>query len=190
MKRMGMKSAAALVLGMVVTGCFQPQVDTKVDVSKQPAAQQTLTQVSKGSEYTGLALRYRDGLGVEKNITKAMELFKKGCADKDPNACTHLAAMEKAAAAVVVAPVVVAPVVTPTTPVVVPSNVNLNDVKSLQLYTKSCDKGVARACSSLARMYEIGIGTTADKAKAKDLYKKGCDLKLSAACKNYNRLSK
>lgn len=186
MKRMGMKSAAVLVLGMVVTGCFQPQVDTKVDVRQQPAAQQTLTQMSKGSEYTGLALRYRDGVGVEKNTLKAMELFKKGCVDKDPNACTHLAAMEKAAAAVVVAPIVVAP----TTPVVVPSNVNLNDVKSLQLYTKSCDKGVARACSSLARMYEIGIGTTADKAKAKDLYKKGCDLKLSTACKNYNRLSK
>jgi TPR repeat protein len=189
MKRMVMKSAAALVLGVLVTGCIQPQTDTKVDVNKQ-AGTETLTQVGQGSAYTRLALMYKNGQGVDQNTTHAMELFKKGCADKDPVACTNLAAMEKAAAAaVVVAPVVVAPVVTPTTPVV-PSNVNANDLKSFQLYTKSCNKGVARACSSLARMYEMGIGTNADKAKAKDAYKKACDLKLPIACKNYDRLSK
>ncbi len=184
MKRMAIKSATALVLGVLVTGCMQPQMDT----SKQPSVQQPLTQVSQGSAYTRLALMYKTGQGVEQNTTKALELFKKGCGDKDPVACTNLTAMEKAAAAAVVAaPVVVAPAITP--PVVL-SNVNPNDAKSLQLYTKSCDKGGARACSSLARMYEMGIGTTSDKAKAKELYKKACSLKLSTACKNYDRLSK
>ena len=185
MKRMVMKSAIALVLGALMVGCtVEPQVDT----SKQ-AGVQTLPPVGQGSAYTRLALMYKTGQGVDQNTTHAMELFKKGCADKDAVACTNLAAMEKAAAALVVAPVVVAPVVTPTAPVVL-SNVNLNDVKSLQLYTKSCDKGGARACSNLARMYEMGVGTTTDKAKAKDLYKKACDLKLPIACKNYDRLSK
>lgn len=172
MKRMGMKSAAALVLSIIVTGCNpQPQADVH---------QQTLPPVGQGSAYTRLALMYKTGQGVDQNTTHALELFKKGCADKDPIACTNVAEMQKVTSAVVVAP---------TAPVVL-SNVNLNDVKSLQLYTKSCDKGFARACSNLARMYEIGIGTTADKAKAKDLYKKSCDLKLPIACKNYDRLSK
>jgi hypothetical protein len=178
MKRMAIKSVAALILGVLVTGCMQPQVDT----SKQPSVQQPLSQVTQGSAYTRLALMYKTGQGVEQNTAKALELFKKGCADKDPIACTNLAAMEKAAAAAVV----VVPAVTPTPP---PVLFNLNDVKSLQLYTKSCDKGIPRACSSLARMYELGIGTTADKAKAKELYKKACDLKLPIACKNYDRLS-
>lgn len=51
---------------------------------------------------------------------------------------------------------------------------NGDKIKSIRLFTKSCNANHAEACTKLANIYEMGNIVTKDYKKAIDLYDKAC----------------
>lgn len=51
-----------------------------------------------------------------------------------------------------------------------------------ELYTRTCDAGVARACTQLGSLVWQGRGTSADPARAFSLYMRACDGGDAAGC--------
>jgi TPR repeat protein len=55
--------------------------------------------------------------------------------------------------------------------------------KALELSSRDCDAGDARACGNLGFMYEHGYGVTMDYPLALSLYSKACDMRLAIGCR-------
>ena len=56
--------------------------------------------------------------------------------------------------------------------------------KAAELYQKACNFGFSLGCSNLASAYENGRGLKQDYAKALELYQKACDKHIAVGCYN------
>ncbi|MBF0121496.1 MAG: SEL1-like repeat protein [Desulfobacterales bacterium] len=66
--------------------------------------------------------------------------------------------------------------------------VEQDDLKAIELYKKTCDRGEAQACHNLGNMYYHGKGVEQDDLKAIELYKKACDRGEAQACHNLGNM--
>jgi hypothetical protein len=55
--------------------------------------------------------------------------------------------------------------------------------KALELSSRGCDAGDAKACGNLGFMYEHGYGVPIDYPRALSLYSKACDMRLPIGCR-------
>lgn len=103
----------------------------------------------------------------QKDYDKAIALYEKACAGKDPVGCLALGRIYE------------------------------NDVfvkhdfkKAFRAYTISCEGDVRGGCFYTARMYEVGKGVKQSYDKAKKFYKKSCETENIKGCKAFIRLYK
>lgn len=131
-----------------------------------------------GSKYT------REGRGVEPDMDRALEYFRRGCELGNAVACdavgqvdayraSSAAEAESTAAAVAAAEAAVEdaaePEVDPSEPVPV----------TIQYLRASCDDGVAVDCMVLGHMYRDGEGVPQDHNRAVAMYRTACDISKS-----------
>ena len=80
---------------------------------------------------TNLGVMYTNGNGVEKDFSKAVQLFKKACDGGVMLGCNYLGAMYADG-----------------------NGVEKNEQKAVELYKKACDGGNMDGCRNLGVMYE------------------------------------
>lgn len=103
-----------------------------------------------------LAVNYRDGIGVEKNILLAKQYLTKACYDIEEGegaACLSLGYMYSEG-----------------------KGIKADQIKARAIYQKGCDEFEhAASCYNLAIMYEYGEGGAPDSKLEKAYYKKACE---------------
>ena len=106
-----------------------------------------------------LGVMYTNGDGVEKDFSKAAQLFKKACDGGDMLGCVKLGIMYADG-----------------------DGVEKNEQKAAELYKKACDGGNMHGCRNLGVMYEKGNGAEKDQIKQMIYINKVCDnnIKLCA----------
>ena len=96
-----------------------------------------------------LDIMYDDGNGVEKDLGKAVELYKKACDGGDMLGCTNLGFMYEKG-----------------------KGVEKDFSKAVELYKKACDGGNMLGCYGLGDMYVGGDGVEKNVKKGIELSKK------------------
>jgi TPR repeat protein len=108
-----------------------------------------------------LGNRLRDGLGVQRDLPRAAQLFRMACERKSPDGCAddaHLLALGEG-----------------------------QDAKpraALPRLEKMCKAGQARACGHLGDVFARGRGAPQDVARAEDLLAKACKQGDARSCTN------
>jgi TPR repeat protein len=108
---------------------------------------------SGNSSYScfGLGIFYEEGHGVEQDLSKAVELFKRSCKSKYYIGCWYLAGMYLRG-----------------------DKINQDDTQAALFYQEACSKG-GIGCETLASLYAVGQGVDKDPFKAAELNRKICD---------------
>ena len=105
-----------------------------------------------GGEMLGcsnLGSRYAIGNGVEKDLGKAVELFKKACDGGNMRGCYNLGIMYEYG-----------------------KGVEKNVKKVIDLYNKACDGGEVHGCSNLGFIYSFGKGVEKKRTKSSRVIQK------------------
>ena len=131
--------------------------DTQASVSIKAERSQSMTDLEKCQDgdfkiCTELGNAYYTGNGVEKNLNKSVDLYKKACDGGEMNGCFNLGNAYYYG-----------------------NGVTKDFNKAVQLYQKACDGGEIKGCFNLGIAYENGNGVTKDFNKAAQLYQKACD---------------
>jgi TPR repeat protein len=103
----------------------------------------------------GWALEQGDG--VAKDMSRAMQVYRKACGLDDAWSCTRVA-------------------------VALAGQGGVQLAESSRLLDKACELGSAPACAMLAVSTETGRGVARDPARARALYRKACDGGYAEAC--------
>ena len=112
--------------------------------------------------------QYEIGQGVEKNVSKGNEFYRKGCDLNDVNSCVYLgrAYMEYDD---------------------LDPLIKKDYAKGLALFEHACDMGSGNGCANLGYAYHNGHGVKDNEIKALELHLQGCDqLYDSSAMACYN----
>ena len=109
-----------------------------------------------------LGLQYEAGLGVTRDLTRAVTLFQSACDGELMLGCNHLAGMYRTGAGVA-----------------------QDLTAAANLYEQACDGGMMEACANLGISYERGDGVALDVATAVGLYQRACEAGVTWTC---NRL--
>jgi hypothetical protein len=118
-------------------------------------AAECATQCGRGSAQSCDALGYLLATGtggVQRNVTKAAEMFAASCRGDFGNGCLNLGTMFESG-----------------------QGVAKDEREAAGLYLQSCRLGFAKGCSYLGRMFYAGKGVAEDYGKAIALFVKGCD---------------
>jgi TPR repeat protein len=110
-----------------------------------------------------LAVDYRDGNAVEKDVAKAISLFQSGCDHDFAASCTQLAFAYRDGAGVA-----------------------KDSAKAFTLLQKACDGADPQGCGALGDAYDVGDGVAPSREQSLVAYKKGCDAGWTAACRMYS----
>lgn len=119
-----------------------------------------------GAACGNLAVMYRSGRGVAKDVRKATTLYSNSCL-YNALSCDQLGAIY----------------------LVGEGDLPADPAKALPLLNKGCEGGVATSCNNLGAAYGRGLGVTRDAEQAAALYKRACDAGLNDACINLKRLN-
>ncbi len=98
----------------------------KQDFSKAKGYFEKACDLNNGRGYNGLGVLYKDGQGVEKNLTKAAYLYSKACDLKDGWGCKNLGALHYNG-----------------------DGVKQDSKKAVALFEKACRLGYKKACETL-----------------------------------------
>lgn len=112
-----------------------------------------------------LGATYALGQGVEKDETRATELYEHACAMQDPSACVFAGQMHEFA-----------------------RGVPKSDAEAAHFYELACGRGWPPGCYNLAIMYERGTGVPEDHALAAELYQRACAGGAKSACEKAKAL--
>jgi TPR repeat protein len=108
-----------------------------------------------------LAKMYHDGIGVEKDLKKAHDLFQNGAKHGDPLGYVNLGMMYQ-------------------TGEYVGKDMNM----AIEYYTKAADLGCYPGLLNLALIYQTGNGVPVDGLKAVEYYERGSKFDKSGAAEN------
>jgi len=101
---------------------------------------------------TESALRYANGRGVLKDLSRGAALFQRACEGGDVRACNGWGYMFESG-----------------------SGVTKDERRAAELYQTACEGGRALGCSRWGRLFDTGRGVARDDARALSLYQRGCD---------------
>ena len=144
-----------------------------------------------------LAVLYEKGLGVAADKVKARTLYQQACDGGVEQGCDQVKGgntEERAAGPKVPAPRSrAASVASASSPVSAATNAAQDaalkhDEGAIRFYRKACDAGDARACESLGRLYEMGLGLPQDSSQSRSYYQKACEYGDSQGCAAVNRM--
>ncbi|GAA8307301.1 hypothetical protein HpNP137_04880 [Helicobacter pylori] len=107
----------------------------KQDFSKARKYFERACGLNNGRGCNNLGVLYRDGQGVEKNLTKAAQFYSKACELKDGRGCSALGMLYEN-----------------------DQGVEKNLTKAAQFYSKACDLNISRGCGALGVLYYNGQG--------------------------------
>ena len=110
---------------------------------------------------TDLGYEYETGNGAEKDLTRAVALYRKGCDGGNALGCTDLGTHYEFG-----------------------TGVEKDPAQAVALYRKACGAGQALGCTNLGVNYENGTGVEKDPAQAVLFYRKGCDGGSALGCTN------
>ncbi len=141
---------------------------------------------------------YEEGLGVAADSAKARTIYQKACNDGWAEGCDRVNG-KKTEESAVAPPTVTAPRVRVASVASAPSPSSAapepaqdaalkHDEGAIRFYRKACDGGDARACESLGRLYEMGLGLPQDSSQARSSYQKACEYGDSQGCAAANRM--
>lgn len=99
-----------------------------------------------------LAAMYREGVGVDQDLGKALALYTQACKAEDPRSCNDLALGYELGVMV-----------------------DKDPAKANDLFQHACASGFAEACTNLGFDYARGFGVRADASAAAIFYQQGCD---------------
>jgi TPR repeat protein len=120
-----------------------------------------------GAACGNLAVMYRSGRGVAKDVRKATTLYSNACL-YNALSCDQLGALY----------------------LVGEGDLPADPAKALPLLNKGCEGGVASSCNNLGVCYNKGLGgLTRDAERAAAMFKRACDAGLDDACANLKRLN-
>lgn len=149
---------------IVVASCYSNGVGTTKDENKaiefRKLGFDTLTSYAAKENLWALylsAFYYGNGNVVEKDTSKALELYSKSCSLGGARACNEAGRIYE-------------------------NNKDLDTAN--KLYQKSCDMGYDHGCFNLGYNYSNGIGFSENKKNAVSLYEKGCNLGNAVSCYN------
>ncbi len=144
-----------LLLFLGANSCKRSEMDTMTDRC-----------LSGGANACGqLADKYRSGTGVDRDVARAVELYKKACRGDDRGACFTMAGLHRRGESV-------------------PQNVPL----AVEMYGQLCKSGEVISCYTLAGMYKKGTEITQDYKKAAEYYELACPGPYLPACYELGRL--
>lgn len=127
-----------------------------------------LAKACEGQFWRGcyvLGRMHADGNGVDKDLEKAAELYRRACDGGYTYACFRLGtALAKG------------------------EGVAKDPGRALGLFTAACDKKDAAGCNGVGEAHEKGWGTAASRTKALQWYDQACSLGETAGCQNAERL--
>jgi TPR repeat protein len=137
---------------------------------------------------TMLGANYMNGLGVEKDLKQAEDLFQKGCKGDDIRSCADLGILymndtadrEKVKQAITLNRDAcnggeMTGCASLAWMYLNGLGMKEDDAQAASYFGKACDGGNLLACTNLAAMYSNGRGVTADPTKAAALYRQACD---------------
>jgi TPR repeat protein len=108
---------------------------------------------------------FRDGNGVAKDASRAVDLFAKACDGEYIVGCNNLGSMYASG-----------------------QGVTQNELKAATLFQKACDAGDEHGCCNLGYRYWVGSGVAQDRAKGKALLQKGCNMGDQWGCNRLKEL--
>ncbi|MEZ4238676.1 MAG: tetratricopeptide repeat protein [Myxococcota bacterium] len=114
-----------------------------------------------GESCVSLGQAYESGIGVEpprKDIVKAEELYRKGCAARIPEGCVHIG------------------------DVLVATHQRTKIEEAAGFYEQACELNPRFGCMELARLHEKKAWPGADDELAGTFYKKACAIDASQGC--------
>lgn len=145
------------------------------------------------------------GIGVKKDMTKAVEVYKRACSVKDPESisCSNIASAYMNGDGVAVnysKSIEYAKLGCEnnsgyscgllTYYSLFGIGTKLDYKEALSYGEKGCDLNDSSSCNMLGLAYDEGKGVKQNYGKAKEYYGKGCDLGFQKACDNYARVNK
>ncbi len=107
-----------------------------------------------------LAKRYREGVGVQRDLPRSFNYAQKACDGSLAAACSDLGLYYLKGV----------------------GGVDKDLAKAVQLFKKACDAGEANGCANLGDRYVKGEGVGEDIARGIELYKKACDKGSAVGC--------
>ena len=136
---------------------------------------------------------YHTGLGVDKNESKAMEIYERGCKAKSGRACHNLAAIYQSRDDNISAQKFYElgceaklPFSCHNLAILEQKKPTPDNAKTIEYFKKACDYDGASSCHLLALAYINGApGLQNDEKKGAILLKKACDLGFIPACNDY-----
>jgi len=111
-----------------------------------------------GKGCNDLAILYDHGTGLPKDLPRAAELWAKACSGNYAISCSSLGAMYAF------------------------SDPPHDYARAAELFSKNCDEVSQLGCRGQGVIYEEGLGTARDDAKAQLFYRKGCDFGDGQSC--------
>jgi len=134
--------------------------------NKDPDACRSACDAGNMRGCNNLGEMYRRGEGVETDMAKAIEYYRKGCDGNHPVACVNLANRYKTG-----------------------QGIEKDYITASQLYAKACVKDDWIGCFTLGTMYEQGKGVKKDLSEAKRLLGRACNEgSLKPACERLEKL--
>ncbi|MDC3955384.1 tetratricopeptide repeat protein [Polyangium jinanense] len=109
----------------------------------------------------GLGVMYIHGMGVPRNPTRAMELYKRACGGDVSTACLHVAMAYESGNDAVVA----------------------DWPSAVYYYESACTLGATQGCLTAGKAFAEGDRVERDPEKARKLYDRGCQEGDDDACK-------
>src|SRR5690606_32388796 len=101
----------------------------------------------------GLGVAKASGMGTEKDVDGAVELFRKACDEGEMRGCAELAAVYLNGA----------------------GSIEKDEAKAIELFRKACDANDGRGCAGMGVVLFNGQGIAADPAAAVGYFRKACE---------------
>jgi hypothetical protein len=121
---------------------------------------------------TSLGALYAGGISLPEDDERASRLFDQACNGGDAEGCNDLGTWFTSSSVIVESVGTAKGLISRLSNKYRSDGSWKDDRKALELFEKACDAGSSMGCMNAGHMYEVGVGTHRDAAKARLFYKK------------------